>query len=169
MVDANAQVREWAVRLAADDQNLSALSLNTLSELAQTETDPSVLVQIAASAKRLPRDQCLRVCQALLNRDLATDDPYLPLVLWWAVEKQCDDHEALEAALVNNEELYVARCSATYAPRIVERAGMIGGDVTWPPLLRSSAPSRNLPTEVCAVKQPRLVSLVSSVPSPADR
>lgn len=125
---ANAHVREWAVRLAADDKQLTAQSLSAVTQLAKTESDPSVLVQIASSAKRLPRDQCLQVCVALLNRDLPTDDPYLPLALWWAVEKQCDEHEAIEAMLVVNESLYGRPMFQQHiAPRIVERAGMIGG------------------------------------------
>ena len=55
--------------------------------------------------------------------------PYLPLTLWWAVEKQCDDQSAIESTLVANEALYSRPMFQQHiAPRIVERAGMIGGD-----------------------------------------
>ena len=149
MTDANAQVREWAVRLAADDQKLSTQSLDAVTLLAKTEMDPSVLVQVAASAKRLPRDQCLQVCKALLDRDLPTDDPYLPLVLWWAVEKQCDDQDALEAALVVNEALYRRPMFQQHvAPRIVERAGMVGGDRHLATVAKVFSTIERLPAEV---------------------
>ncbi len=128
MTHAHAPVREWSVRLAADDQQLSARTLEALTQLARSESDPSVLVQIAASARRLPRDSCLQICSALLDRELPTDDAYLPLMLWWAVERQCDEHEAIEARLVTNAALYSRPMFQQHiAPRIVERAGMIGG------------------------------------------
>ena len=77
MTHPNPQVREWVVRLSADDRRVSATTLAALKRLAQTETDPNILVQIAASAKRLPREQCLQCCTALLDRDLPIDDPLL--------------------------------------------------------------------------------------------
>ena len=50
--------------------------------------DPSVTVrcQLAASARRLPGADGLPIVERLLSRGLDRDDPYLPLMLWWAVE-----------------------------------------------------------------------------------
>lgn len=145
----HAQVREWAVRLAADDHNYSSNTLSAVTRLAKHENDPSVLVQIAASAKRLPRDQCLQLCVALLDRELPIDDPYLPMVLWWAVEKQCDEHDAVESSLVINEGLYSRTLfQQQIAPRIIERAGMIGGDRNLATVARLFRTIEKLPDNV---------------------
>ncbi len=122
-------MRQWTVRLTADDLDVSPNTFHAMLELATTEQEPSVLVQIAASAKRLPTSKCLQICTRLLARELPVDDPYLPLLTWWAVEKQCDQHAEVEAALVQRAELYHhALFQQHIAPRIVERCGMIGGD-----------------------------------------
>ncbi len=129
LTHADAQVRLWTVRLCADDRNVSLHTHKAILELAKTEEDPSVLVQIAASARRLQRDLCLEICAALLDRELPVEDPYLPLMLWWAIEKQCDENAAIESRLVTKAALYSRPMFQQHiAPRIVERAGMIGGD-----------------------------------------
>ncbi|MCC6511885.1 MAG: c-type cytochrome [Pirellulaceae bacterium] len=148
MDHAEARVREWAVRLAADDNDVSAVTQSALRKLARQENDPSVLVQVAASAKRLPTDKCLQICGDLLDRDLPTDDPYLPLLIWWAVEKQCDQIEATEVALVTRASLYGrALYQQQIAPRIVERAGRVGGDRHLATIAKTFATIEQLPPE----------------------
>lgn len=124
-----ADVRSWVIRLVADDLEVSAKTLAALQDLAKRETDPSVLTQLACSARRLPTDKCLLLCSEVMDRDLPTDDPYLPLSLWWAVEKHAGQADAIEQALVERKSLYAgAMFQQQIAPRIVERAGMIGGE-----------------------------------------
>ena len=50
--------------------------------------DASVIVrrQLASTAKRLPPADCLPIVAALARHDEDADDPYLPLLVWWALE-----------------------------------------------------------------------------------
>ncbi|WP_406693916.1 PVC-type heme-binding CxxCH protein [Singulisphaera sp. Ch08] len=85
----DAEVRAWMVRLIGDEPQVTPGLSERLVALATQE--PSVLVraQLACTAQRLPANAGLNVAERLLLRDLNQDrdDPYVPLLLWWAVER----------------------------------------------------------------------------------
>jgi putative membrane-bound dehydrogenase-like protein len=80
-------VRTWTVRLLGDAETLSTELAHRLDELA--EVDPSIAVrqQLACSAARWPASQAMPVINANINRDIDFDDPCMPLLWWWAVER----------------------------------------------------------------------------------
>jgi putative membrane-bound dehydrogenase-like protein len=80
-------VRSWTVRLLGDACQVSPGIGRRLRELAASEPDVRVRCQLACTAKRLPAADGLPVALALLGRDLDGGDTYLPLLLWWAVER----------------------------------------------------------------------------------
>ena len=103
----HAGVREWAVRLACDEwgRQRDAVAGNhaaarghgpggmlpsdmfaAFRRLAVDEQDPGVLSQLAASARRLDAPQCLPLAFAVLGHESIADDPYIPLLCWWAIE-----------------------------------------------------------------------------------
>jgi putative membrane-bound dehydrogenase-like protein len=81
-------VRSWTVRLLGDTRTVAPSLSKQLEGLA--DTDPSVIVrcQLAAAAKRLPGKDGLPIVERLLQRNLDGGDPYIPLLLWWAVESK---------------------------------------------------------------------------------
>ncbi|HND52544.1 MAG TPA: hypothetical protein PLV92_09115, partial [Pirellulaceae bacterium] len=82
-------VRAWTIRLLGDDKKLSADMAHRLDEFAEREPAIEVRQQLACSAARFPANQALPMINANINRDLEVDrnDPYMPLLWWWAVEK----------------------------------------------------------------------------------
>jgi putative membrane-bound dehydrogenase-like protein len=82
----NEDVRAWTVRLLCDARNVTPHLGQRLVALAGS--DPSVVVrcQLACSAKRLPGADCLAIARQLLHRSEDVNDPFLPLLIWWAVE-----------------------------------------------------------------------------------
>lgn len=80
-------VRAWTVRLLGDGKTLSDDMAYRLDEFAEQEPDITVRQQLACSTARFPASQAVPMINANINRDLDTDDPYLPLLWWWAVEK----------------------------------------------------------------------------------
>jgi len=83
----SAPIRKWAVRFLGDEKKVSSSSAKRLADLAVTEPDVSVRAQLASSAQRLPPKQALPIIEALLLRDIDSRDPYVPLLLWWAIER----------------------------------------------------------------------------------
>ncbi len=79
-------VRAWTVRLLGDDENLSPALADQLADLSATDQSVKVRCQLAATSRRLPANVGLRIAENLLRRGLDRDDPYVPLMLWWAVE-----------------------------------------------------------------------------------
>jgi len=84
----HAPVRAWTVRLLGDRRQISGEMAHRLDKFA--EHDPSVLVrqQLAATAARLPASQAMPIINANINRDVDFDDPYIPLLWWWAIERR---------------------------------------------------------------------------------
>jgi putative membrane-bound dehydrogenase-like protein len=80
-------VRAWTVRLLGDGGFVSTELAHELDHFAELEPDIGVRQQLAASAQRFPAEVALPIINAHINRDLDHDDPYLPLMWWWAVER----------------------------------------------------------------------------------
>jgi putative membrane-bound dehydrogenase-like protein len=82
----NPDVRRWTVRLLGDEERVSSAVARRLLDLAAREPDVTVRGQLACTAKRLPARDGLPIAHRLLLRNLDEHDPYVPLLLWWAVE-----------------------------------------------------------------------------------
>ncbi|NNJ24008.1 PVC-type heme-binding CxxCH protein [Alienimonas chondri] len=118
--DEDADVRLWGVRLTG--QSLPALPmsggipraigdlpplpafgdrLDVLVEMAKSDDDASVRLELASLAQRLPVDQRWGLLEALLARGEDADDHNLPLMLWYAFEPlvPADAERALSVAL----------------------------------------------------------------------
>jgi putative membrane-bound dehydrogenase-like protein len=81
-------VRQWTLRFLGDPKaELPEALAHRLDEFAEQEQDVGVLQQLACTARRLPAHQAMPMINANINRDDHNDDPYLPLLWWWAVEE----------------------------------------------------------------------------------
>jgi len=85
----NADIRAWTVRLVGDEPTVAPGLAARLVALAATEPSVTVRAQLACTAQRLPAVTGLDLAEALLMRDFDQDrsDRFLPLLLWWAVER----------------------------------------------------------------------------------
>jgi len=85
----NPDVRRWVVRLLGDGDPrydaVIAASQPQLVALARAEEHPEVLVQIAATARRLSPVP-FPLLEALTTRNELAEDPHYPLFAWWYVE-----------------------------------------------------------------------------------
>ncbi len=81
-------VRAWTVRFLGDQHNVSDRIEQALRRLAENETSPVVLAQLACSAKRVPAECCLRIARQVAANPVSAKDPCTPLLVWWAVENQ---------------------------------------------------------------------------------
>lgn len=79
-------VRTWTVRLLGDQRNVSASMESDLRRLAASETSPTVLAQLACSARRLPARCGLRILRNVAENPLSAKDRCIPLLVWWGVE-----------------------------------------------------------------------------------
>ncbi|WP_390622516.1 PVC-type heme-binding CxxCH protein, partial [Candidatus Laterigemmans baculatus] len=80
-------VRAWTVRLLGDRETISGELAERLDELAEVESTVEVRQQLACLATRLPASQAMPIINAHIIRDVDREDPYLPLLWWWAVER----------------------------------------------------------------------------------
>src|SRR5205085_10991038 len=79
-------IRSWTVRLLGDEDKVSSSIGKRLRDLAETDASVAVRSQRACTARRLPAADGLPIVERLLLRNEDGRDPYIPLLLWWAVE-----------------------------------------------------------------------------------
>jgi putative membrane-bound dehydrogenase-like protein len=100
----NPDVRSWTVRLQGDAKKVSASIEARLVELARSEGSPVVRCQLACTAKRLPGEQALPIVRELLRHTEDVSDPYIPLLLWWAIEDKAVSHRDAVVSLLTSSE-----------------------------------------------------------------
>jgi putative heme-binding domain-containing protein len=123
---ANPHVRLWAVRLMCDLGKVSATESKQLVALAIKEQDPEVSCQIACSARRLPAADCLPIVCALLQSNNA-DDPHLPLLVWWAIERKAASDASLVVDLFRDPEIWhTPIAKQVVAERLMRRFAVTG-------------------------------------------
>lgn len=79
-------IRAWTVRLLGDSRRIPAEIWPTLLSSAAAETSSVVRSQLACTCKRLPGEQALPLLSVLLRHNEDAADPFIPLLLWWALE-----------------------------------------------------------------------------------
>ncbi|MEJ7591831.1 MAG: c-type cytochrome [Planctomycetaceae bacterium] len=73
--------------MLGDRRLVSPEMAHRLDEFAEQEPVVQVRQQLACTAARLPAHQAMPIINANINRDIDNDDPRLPLLWWWAVER----------------------------------------------------------------------------------
>ena len=84
---ADANIRAWAVRLLGDRESISDDVAQQLIRIAESDVSHIVISQLAATAKRLPAADSIPLVRAIAERQEFLNDPHIPLLLWWAVER----------------------------------------------------------------------------------
>lgn len=121
-------VRMWAVRLIGDAKKASRLQEDELLKLSLEENHPEVRSQLAASAKRLPGSVSIPIIKNLLEHD-DSNDPDIPLQLWWAIESKCESDRDQLISLFRNKNLWKRPVvSKTVLSRLMQRYILTGDE-----------------------------------------
>jgi putative membrane-bound dehydrogenase-like protein len=93
---ANPHVRSWYVRLVGDHAGaaVSDTTRSTLASMAAADSSPVVAAQLASTAKRLPAPAAKEVLSRLTLRREFDADPFVPMLVWWAIESKIDGDPA---------------------------------------------------------------------------
>jgi putative membrane-bound dehydrogenase-like protein len=98
-------IRSWAIRLKGDsvfyaqDKSVSTHWMEGLLRLAKADKSNRVISQLACTAKRIDGELATSVIFALATRDEFVKDPYIPLLIWWSLEK----HSMSQRKIILNE------------------------------------------------------------------
>lgn len=144
----NPHVRRWTVRFLGDEDKISTSIARLLVQRAISDTDVSVRSQLASTARRLPGEQGLPIVQELLRHAADVNDPHLPLLLWWAVERH---------ALTSRDQVVAMFASATAWKQPLSREAILGRLMR-----RYAAENSGSGWTACA-------ALLNSAPDGADR
>jgi putative membrane-bound dehydrogenase-like protein len=90
----NEDARAWTIRLLGDAKQVSPAIQARLLRVAHSDPSCTVRCQLACTCKRLPGKDALPLVRELLQHTEDLNDPFIPLLLWWAVEdKAASDRE----------------------------------------------------------------------------
>ena len=144
-------VRTWTVRLLGDSKTVPGEVLPKLIQLAASDPSPEVRSQLACTARRLPANQALPIIGKLAARPEDATDPYIPLLLWWALQEQVEDSLSEVVTLFKNPKIRdspIAR--TTVLPRLMRRLALTGkrGDLLACATLLQGSPSKEQADEL---------------------
>ena len=92
-------MRSWSIRLAADHIELSDAYKKVLVSSIATEPSVHVRSQMAATARRVNPELFAEITKALLYHGEDASDKHVPLMIWWAIEANANQYEALKSIL----------------------------------------------------------------------
>lgn len=123
-----ADVRRWVVRLVGDRRSADGVLAAGLADLAISETDVQVRVQLAASAKRLPAVVALEILAGLVRHEEDLEDPHQPLMIWWALEAHAEGGRERIAKWLSQTEVWsCAIVRERLLERLMKRYAIAGG------------------------------------------
>jgi putative membrane-bound dehydrogenase-like protein len=161
-----AAIRSWTVRVLGDDGKSSPQFL----KMAASDSDTMVRSQLASTAKRLPTDTGLALAATLASRDADVKDPYIPLLLWWAVEAHCVDGVAQclhDFASADSSRSTIIR--ETILPRLMRRYAAEGTPATLTACgnILQSAPAKQRDVMLASLNEglQECTNKISSIPS----
>jgi putative membrane-bound dehydrogenase-like protein len=99
-----AGVRRWTVRFLGDERRTSPSLQASLIHLAVSDPDALVRSQLAASCQRWAAKDAVPILARLVRHDEDRSDTQIPLMLWWAVERQLRGDRAAVVALFASAE-----------------------------------------------------------------
>lgn len=118
----HASVREWTVRWLGDQPAIEHGTAELLDDVAEREQSIDVRQQLACTAARLPAEQALPIINANINRDIDNQDPYLPLLWWWAVERHAMSDREQVLSRFTRHTLWNSKLGRDFLlPRLVRR------------------------------------------------
>lgn len=80
-------VRAWVARLVGDEEDVPRELAERMIAMAGDDPSVDVRAALAGVAARHPATLGLAIASAIIRRDEDGADPFLPLRLWWAVER----------------------------------------------------------------------------------
>ncbi len=120
-------VRLWAARFAGEDAAANPGFGQELVKRAFEERHPEVLVQIAATARRFPAIAERAMAAMAANPACETRDPFLPLMMWWAIESACTHAPAGVAINWTGKEIWSTPAAREFLiSRLMKRFAITG-------------------------------------------
>ena len=103
-------------------QEAQATVGGALTVLAQAESNAEVRAQLACTAHRLPAEPALPILAALALRDDDSADPFIPQLLWYALEHHLSGHEDAILNFLRDPAVWSRPLIATHLlPRLMRR------------------------------------------------
>ncbi|MFN0169221.1 MAG: PVC-type heme-binding CxxCH protein [Bryobacteraceae bacterium] len=122
-------LRSWTVRLLADEKKVSRPIARKLAQMSRTEPSVVVRAQLAASAKRLPAADALPILGGVWDQNKDAADPFVPWLMWWALENKAVSDIDLVAREMARPEAVASRTED--ARRLIRRWAAEGTPRTY--------------------------------------
>ncbi len=121
---ADPHVRAWTVRLIGDQGALSKAIAGRLVVVAGHDSSVIVRRQLACTARRLPAGIGLPIAVILAERERTDDldDPYVPLLVWWAIENFAVPSRDTVLTEFTTPRAWQAPLHARFSPATTDRA-----------------------------------------------
>jgi len=84
--DADANLRQWSIRLLREDRRVLVGLTERFSEMAREDREPAVRLELASLLQDLPVKRRWNIAEALASHESDSNDASLPLMIWYGIE-----------------------------------------------------------------------------------
>lgn len=155
--------RSWTVRLMGDEGNYRP----AMRDLARTDASPVVRAQLAASAKRFPAADALSILDGIYDQNRDRDDPFIPWLLWWALEDKTTSSREQVLNHMARAEAWSLRSRHDDQQRLIRRYAADGTQASYAACARllAAAPAEHRAAMLAALDQGLAERAGMSVPA----
>jgi putative membrane-bound dehydrogenase-like protein len=107
--DRDEYIRAWTVQLALESGGENRSLISELSRMAESESSPVVRLYLASALQRVPPAARLRIASGLVVHGEDSDDPNLPLMIWFGIESMVAENETAALRLLTVAEIPLVR------------------------------------------------------------
>jgi putative membrane-bound dehydrogenase-like protein len=128
----NEDVRAWTIRLLGDAKKVDPDIAKQFAAIARMDASATVRSQLACTCKRLPANDAVAILAELLQRSDDINDPFIPMLLWWAVEDKAVSNRDLVLGLFEKPDTWKQPLiRGTILERLARRYMAEGGDADY--------------------------------------
>ena len=109
LTDKDENLRWWAVQLLGEDRVFLPQILQRFTLMAREEKSAFVRLSIASVLQRVPLNSRLSIAQGLVSHSEDTNDPNLPLMIWYAIEPAVPEQRTQALQLASQSKIPLVR------------------------------------------------------------
>jgi putative heme-binding domain-containing protein len=120
LTDKDEYIRAWSIQFLCENGNSLTLARDKFEDLAKNDPSPVVRLYLAAALQRMPIDRRWGVATYLAMRHNDSDDPNLPLMIWYGIEPIVANEPQFAIAIARRAKIPLVR--RFISRRLLERA-----------------------------------------------
>jgi putative membrane-bound dehydrogenase-like protein len=126
--DDKEHIRAWTIQLSLEGRDDTRAVRTKLYDMARRDQSPLVRLYLASALQRLTNEEAELLALGLIQHTEDAQDPYLPLMFWYGIERLTDHAMVRSLALLGGAEIPLLR---EHLARRIVSMGLLDELIVW--------------------------------------